>query len=180
MKPISQYSLAYEKASIIFNIAAILSSLGVSQTRLAGNAEGLKRAYTAFRQSAGMFGYINDNFLHAPSTDMSRDVVKCLVGIMMAQASEVFWEKTVEEKKGNTLISKLASQTAFAYTGLIEDVKEFVKKGVFEHLWMVLIQVSCLFSLLGLLGSPSWVLFSIILTSPLRDSNRQKQSTSLL
>lgn len=140
-KAISQSSLAYEKASIIFNIAATLSSLASSQPRMPGNADGLKRAYTALRQAAGMLSYINENFLHAPSTDMSKDVVKCLVGIILAQASEVFLEKSVEEKKGHGLISKLASQTAAAYTGLVEDTRENVTKGIFERSWSYLIQV---------------------------------------
>ncbi|SJX60561.1 related to BRO1-cytoplasmic class E vacuolar protein sorting (VPS) factor [Sporisorium reilianum f. sp. reilianum] len=140
-KAISQSSLAYEKASIIFNIAATLTSLASSQPRMSGNADGLKRAYTALRQAAGMLSYINENFLHAPSTDMSKDVVKCLVGIALAQASEVFLEKTIEEKKGAGLISKLASQTAAAYTGLVEDSRENVTKGVFERSWTYLIQV---------------------------------------
>ncbi|SNX81845.1 probable Vacuolar protein-sorting protein BRO1 [Melanopsichium pennsylvanicum] len=140
-KAISQSSLAYEKASIIFNIAATLSSLASSQPRMSGNADGLKRAYTALRQAAGMLSYINENFLHAPSTDMSKDVVKCLVGITLAQASEVFLEKTIEEKKGHGLISKLASQTAAAYTAIVEDSRENVTKGVFERSWTYLIQV---------------------------------------
>lgn len=140
-KTISQSSLAYEKASIIFNIAATLSSLASSQPRMPGNADGLKRAYAALRQAAGMLSYINENFLHAPSTDMSKDVVKCLVGITLAQASEVFLEKTIEEKKGAGLISKLASQTAAAYTGLVDDSRENVTKGIFERSWAYLIQV---------------------------------------
>ncbi|EPQ26261.1 uncharacterized protein PFL1_06196 [Pseudozyma flocculosa PF-1] len=140
-KTISQSSLAYEKASIIFNIAATLSSLASSQPRLAGNPEGLKRAYSALRQAAGMLTYINENFLHAPSTDMSKDVVKALVGLMLAQASEVFLEKSIEEKKSHGLVAKLASHTASAYNQLVEDAKEFVTKGYFERSWSHLIQV---------------------------------------
>ena len=139
-KPISQSSLAYEKASVIFNIAATLSSLAASQPRLSGNPDGVKRAYAALRQSAGMLSYINENFLHAPSTDMSKDVVKCLVALMLAQASEVFLEKSIEEKKNNGLVSKLASQTAAAYTSLVDETKEFVTKGVFDRSWLNLIQ----------------------------------------
>ncbi|KAN0063564.1 bck1-like resistance to osmotic shock [Thecaphora frezii] len=139
-KSISQSSLAYEKASIIFNIAATLSSLAASQPRLAGNPDGLKRAYASLRQAAGMLSYINENFLHAPSTDMSKDVVKTLVGILLAQASEVFLEKTIEEKKNSGLVAKLSSHTASAYAGLVEDSKEFVAKGYFDRSWTYLIQ----------------------------------------
>ncbi len=90
-----------------------------------------------------MLTYINENFLHAPSTDMSKDVVKYLVDIMLAQATEVFLEKIINEKKGNVLISKVASQTAFLYAGLTEEVKEFYGKGIIDRNWVNLVQVSC-------------------------------------
>ncbi|KAL9935822.1 hypothetical protein V8E36_005399 [Tilletia maclaganii] len=140
-KPISQFSIAYEKASVIFNIASTLSSFAASQGRHAGNADGLKRAYTSFRQAAGMFAYINENFLHAPSTDMSRDIVKALVDLMLAQASEVFLEKSVEERKGNGLVAKIASHTASMYATLSEEMKEWVNKSVFDRLWLMMVQV---------------------------------------
>ncbi|KAK0557259.1 bck1-like resistance to osmotic shock [Tilletia horrida] len=140
-KPISQFSIAYEKASVIFNIASTLSSFGATQGRHAGNPDGLKRAYTSFRQAAGMFSYINENFLHAPSTDMSRDIIKALVDLMLAQASEVFLEKSVEERKANGLVAKIASYTANMYTTLGEEMKEWVNKSVFDRLWLMMIQV---------------------------------------
>ncbi|KZV96000.1 BRO1-domain-containing protein [Exidia glandulosa HHB12029] len=135
----TQNSIAFEKASIIFQIAATHSSIASSQNR--SDPEGLKRAYYYFRTTAGMLTYINDNFLHAPSTDLSREVVKFLVTIMLAQAHEVLFEKSVDEKKGNALISKIAAQTAFLCTTLTEDVKEFMGKGIFDRNWITLIQI---------------------------------------
>lgn len=135
----TQNSIAFEKASIIFQIAATHSSIASSQNR--SDPEGLKRAYYYFRTTAGMLTYINDNFLHAPSTDLSREVVKFLVTIMLAQAHEVLFEKSVEEKKGNALVSKIAAHTSSLCTQLTEDVKEFMGKGIFDRNWVTLIQV---------------------------------------
>lgn len=135
----TQTSLAYEKASIIFQIAATHSSIAASQNR--GDPEGLKRAFHYFRTSAGMLTYINDNFLHAPSTDLSREVIKFLVGIVLAQATEVFYEKCVDEKKGSGLVAKIANQTASMYSGLCDEVKEFMGKGIFDRNWVTIIQV---------------------------------------
>ncbi|GAA5999279.1 Bro1p [Rhodotorula paludigena] len=136
---ISQQSLAYEKASVIFNIGATLSSLAASSPRSA--PEGLKRAFHSFRSAAGMYVYINDNFLHAPSTDLSKDVVKLLVGLMTAQATEVFIENMGPvTAKGSGLRSKLCMQVALAYAALVEDAKEWVTKGVFLREWSLLIQ----------------------------------------
>ena len=88
-----------------------------------------------------MLTYINDNFLHAPSTDLSREVVKFLVAIMLAQATEVFFEKCVDEKKASALVAKIASQAASLYTSLSEEVKEFMGKGIFDRNWVTIIQV---------------------------------------
>lgn len=139
-KEISQLSLAYEKASVIFNIAATLSSLAAQQNRT--STEGIRRAFHNFRCAAGMFTYINDNFLHAPSTDLSREVVKVLVQLMIAQATEVFVERMTEEKEKKPfgLRARVSTQAAFLYGSVIEDVKDLVNKGIFERSWTWLIQ----------------------------------------
>lgn len=92
-----------------------------------------------------MLTYINENFLHAPSTDLSKEVIKFLVAIMLAQATEVFLEKLIIEKGGNSamhgFVSKVASQATTLYTNLTEDVKEFMGKGIFDRNWVSLLQV---------------------------------------
>ncbi|KAF8452576.1 BRO1-domain-containing protein [Boletus edulis BED1] len=138
-----QTSIAYEKASVLFQIAATHSAIAASQNR--SNPEGLRLAFHYFRSCAGMLSYINDNFLHAPSTDLSREVIKFLVGIVLAQATEVFLEKCTDEKKANSLIAKIASQAAFMYTSLSEEAKDFMGKGIFDRNWVTLIQIKSKF-----------------------------------
>lgn len=134
-----QTSIAYEKASILFQIAATHSAIAASQNR--SDPEGLKLAFHYFRACAGMLTYINENFLHAPSTDLSREVIKFLVGVILAQATEVFLEKCIDEKKANALVAKIASQAASMYSSLAEEVKDFMGKGIFDRNWVTLIQV---------------------------------------
>ena len=138
-KPTSQYSLAFEKASVIFNISAVLSCHAAHQMR--HEDIGLKTAYHSFQASAGMFTYINENFLHAPSTDLSRDTVKTLIAITLAQAQEVFLEKQIADRKKDGLLAKLASQAAYLYTQAAEGVQENVTKAVFEKVWLLVVQV---------------------------------------
>ena len=139
-KATSQYSLAYEKASIIFNISAVLSCHAAHQNR--HEDVGLKTSYHSFQASAGMFTYINENFLHAPSTDLSRETVKTLIAIMLAQAQEVFLEKQIADGKKVGLLAKLASQAAFLYTQATEGAQENVTNAVFEKVWLLVCQVS--------------------------------------
>lgn len=138
-KPTAQYSLAYEKASIIFNISAVLSCHAAFQNR--NEDVGLKTAYHSFQASAGMFTYINENFLHAPSTDLSRETVKTLIAVMLAQAQETFLEKTIADGKKVGLLAKLASQAAFLYTQATEGASENVNKAIFEKVWLLVCQV---------------------------------------
>ncbi|TFK25431.1 BRO1-domain-containing protein [Coprinopsis marcescibilis] len=138
-KLITQTSIAYEKASILFQIAATHSAIAASQSR--SDPEGLKRAFYYSKTCAGMLTYINENFLHAPSTDLSREVVKFLVNVILAQATEVFFEKCIDEKKASGLVSKIASQAASMYTTLSEEVKEFMGKGIFDRNWVTLVGI---------------------------------------
>jgi hypothetical protein len=138
-KPTAQYSLAYEKASIIFNISAVLSCHAAFQNR--SEDSGLKTAYHSFQASAGMFTYINENFLHAPSTDLSRDTVKTLIAIMLAQGQEVFLEKQIADEKKVGLLAKLASQAGYLYAQAAEGVQENVNKAIFEKVWLLVTQV---------------------------------------
>jgi hypothetical protein len=135
----TQTSLAFEKASIIHLLASVLSSLAASQSR--ADPEGLKRAYFNSRAAAGMLTYINENFLHAPSTDLSRDVVHLLINLQVAQATEVFMEKLVEEKKAASLVARTANQVATMYNGLVDEMREFQGKGVFDRHWMTVLQI---------------------------------------
>ncbi|KAG8923815.1 bck1-like resistance to osmotic shock [Tulasnella sp. 408] len=135
----TQSSLAFEKASIIFQIASTHSSIAISQNR--SNPEALKRAFYYFRTAAGMLKYIKDDFLHAPSTDLSNEVVKFLINIMLAQATEVFFEKLIDEKKAPAMVSKVATQAAYLYTGLTEEVKDFMGRGIFDRNWVTLLQI---------------------------------------
>ncbi|KUI68208.1 Vacuolar protein-sorting protein BRO1 [Cytospora mali] len=138
-KPTSQYSLAFEKASIIFNISAVLSCHAANQLR--SEESGLKTAYHSFQASAGMFTYINENFLHAPSIDLSRDTVKTLISITLAQAQEVFLEKQVADQKKVGLLAKLASQAGTLYSQALEGVQENVTKAIFEKVWLLMAQI---------------------------------------
>ncbi|RSH81673.1 bck1-like resistance to osmotic shock [Apiotrichum porosum] len=134
----TQTSLAFEKASIIHLLSSVLSSLASSQSR--ADPEGLKRSYFNSRATAGMLTYINENFLHAPSTDLSRDVVHLLINLSLAQATEVFMEKLVEEHKAPGLVARTANQVAGMYGGLVDEMREFQGKGVFDRNWMYVLQ----------------------------------------
>ncbi|KAG6853664.1 hypothetical protein C0991_002462 [Blastosporella zonata] len=57
------------------------------------------------------------------------------------KATEVFFEKCIDEKKGSALVAKIAAQAGTMYTSLAEEVKEFMGKGIFDRNWVILIQI---------------------------------------
>lgn len=179
-KATSQYSLAFEKAAIIFNISAVLSCHAAYQSR--ADDTGLKTAYHSFQASAGMFTYINDNFLHAPSTDLSRDTVKALIAIMLAQAQEVFLDKQVADGKKPGFLAKLASQAAHLYSQASDGVQDNVAKGTFEKVWSTLVQTkaSHLSSMAGYFQAITDAEGGIHGTAVARLQLAEKQSTAAL
>lgn len=88
-----------------------------------------------------MFTYINENFLHAPSVDLSRETVKTLIQVMLAQGQEVFLEKQIADSKKVGLLAKLASQAGYLYSQAVEGVQENVNKAIFEKVWLLVTQV---------------------------------------
>ncbi|KNE56899.1 hypothetical protein AMAG_02670 [Allomyces macrogynus ATCC 38327] len=95
--PTAQSSLAYEKASVIFNLAAALSRWAAAPA--AGQQRDTKQAYHSLQVAAGIFQFINDNFLHAPTRDLGRDCIRVLSDLMVAQAQELLVEKTLADLK---------------------------------------------------------------------------------
>lgn len=88
-----------------------------------------------------MFTYINENFLHAPSTDLSRDTVKTMISIMLAQGQEVFLQKQIADDKKVGLLAKLASQASYLYCQASEGIQENVQRGILDKLWGQVAQV---------------------------------------
>ena len=121
-------------------MAAVLSCAAANQNG-ASDESALKSAYHSFQASAGMFTYINENFLHAPSIDLSRETVKTLISVTLAQAQEIFLEKQVADQKKVGLLAKLAAQAGYFYTQAVEGVQENVQKSIFERVWLLVVQV---------------------------------------
>ncbi len=88
-----------------------------------------------------MFTYINDNFLHAPSFDLSRETVKALIHVMLAQAQEIFIEKQTADNTKIALRAKLAAQAGYLYSQALEGVQENVTRALFEKVWLTMVTV---------------------------------------
>lgn len=120
----NQHALPFEKANVLFNLGAALSKRAVirhheSKKEESGD-DAIKELIQLFQQLAGIYQFLSENFLHAPSYDLSQATVTFLKKLMLAQSMEVFVGKVISgdlEQKKNSLIAKLCSATAAHYEG---------------------------------------------------------------
>lgn len=110
----SQSSVAFEKANILFLMAASYCNLQDSN----GEARNCQVAASIFR-------YIGENFLHAPLVDISKPALLFLSTLMLAQAQECVVTKAQAGGKSRATIIRLtASLVAYyaeAYSRILQD-----------------------------------------------------------
>lgn len=110
---VKQHSVAFEKASVLFNLASLLSYLASKSY-----PDDLKQSYANFQKSAGVFDFIQKNFMHAPSKDMKVDSIAAFVKLMLAQAQEAFLLKYLNSglKLKSSLCARLAQSASNFYS----------------------------------------------------------------
>lgn len=126
-------TLTYEKLCVLFNIAALQSS--VASTQSLDSDESLKLAAKLFQQSAGIYNYLKGNVMLAiqqePTPDMSPDTLAALSALMLAQAQEIFVHKAIHDSMKDLVIAKLASQAEELYA----DALKLFQKEIFRSFW---------------------------------------------
>lgn len=83
--PSCQRTVAFEKASVLFNAGALYTQLAAKHDRL--TARGLDQAVDAFLRAAGTFRYIYENFTNAPSMDLGPNMLEMLVQLMLVSTN---------------------------------------------------------------------------------------------
>ncbi|KAJ8072525.1 pH-response regulator protein palA/rim20 [Marasmius tenuissimus] len=92
--PVTLRNLVFERAAVIFNLAALYSQLARDEDRASG--DGLKRAVSFYQG---------------------------LEWLMLAQAQECFWQKAKLDNYKNSLISKLAASTSALYQHAFDAIQ---------------------------------------------------------
>ena len=101
---IKQSSLAFEKANVAFNFAAIASRKAAN---LKATPENLPQMVKCFQQSASLFKWISENFLHPPLSDLQQSSLKFLTELMLTQTQECYLIKASLDQKSPSILSKL-------------------------------------------------------------------------
>ncbi|XP_016040630.1 rhophilin-1 [Erinaceus europaeus] len=126
--PAQQRALAFEKASVLFNIGALHTQIGARQNRSC--PEGARLTVEAFQQAAGVFSLLRENFSHAPSPDMSPEWLSMLKQLMTAQAQECVFE-------GLSLLGPPAPHDCLAHLHLAQEAAQVATEYKLVHQTMV-------------------------------------------
>ncbi|KAI4487732.1 hypothetical protein M0802_011878 [Mischocyttarus mexicanus] len=126
-------TLAYEKVCVLFNIAALQSSVAATQSL--ESDEGLKLAAKLFQLSAAIFNHLKGTVMIAiqqePTPDISPETLGALSSLMLAQAQEIFVHKAIHDSMKEVIIAKLAAQAEELYA----DALKLFQKEIFRTFW---------------------------------------------
>ena len=132
-------SLVYEKACVLFNIAALSTQLAGAQEQ--EQEEGLKRATQLLQSAAGVFSAMTiplpaTSTEQKPTKDLSPACLEALASLCLAQAQDCVLQKALRDQKKPVVVAKLASHAKKLYleTGLALGVEEV--KGMWESHWV--------------------------------------------
>ncbi|RKO97392.1 hypothetical protein CAUPRSCDRAFT_10935, partial [Caulochytrium protostelioides] len=109
--------LQYEKAAVLYNIAAVYSRMGCNQNLQ--SKEGLKQAAALFQKAAGMIQYIHTalvpRFSEAVESDMSESALEAQNALLLGQATQCFFERAMTDAISSAVMSMVAAQVADYY-----------------------------------------------------------------
>ncbi|CAA7266857.1 unnamed protein product [Cyclocybe aegerita] len=129
--PITLSNLVFERACVLFNLAALYSQLAAAEDR--SKSDGITRAGTNFRRAAGVLSYLHSSVLpkliYSPDdeerpTDLSSDFIKAIEWLMLAQAQECSWQLAKLNQYRNSLIAKIAAGTSYFYRTAVNAVRD--------------------------------------------------------
>uniref|UniRef100_A0AAR2IWX5 Rhophilin, Rho GTPase binding protein 1 n=1 Tax=Pygocentrus nattereri TaxID=42514 RepID=A0AAR2IWX5_PYGNA len=142
--PSFQRALAFEKGSVLFNIGALYTQIGARQDR--STMPGIHNAIDAFQRAAGAFLYLQENFSHAPSLDMSSPALSMLVRLMVAQVQECVCERITLTMEEDDLMSNLkaaqeAARVSDVYSLVLQAMSVPLLKDYVPFSWISVVQV---------------------------------------
>ncbi|KAI0154389.1 pH-response regulator protein palA/RIM20 [Xylariaceae sp. FL1272] len=137
-RPIVHNNLQFERANVVFNLAALYSQLATASNR--ANTEGLKTAASYFSQAAGVLAYLKNDIIPdlrtTPPDDMDSHALESLIQLLLAQSQECFWHKAVMDGYKDASIAKLAAKVSDFYDLASEAAmqSEAISSGWIHHM----------------------------------------------
>lgn len=128
----------YEKACVMFNIAALQTQVAAAQR--GDTDDELKLAAKLFQQAAGILSYLKDYVLSMvqqdPTADLMPDTLAALSALCLAQAQEAIYLKAAKDQMKAGIVAKIASQAAELYAEAARQLGRDMLRSLWERDWM--------------------------------------------
>ncbi|CAG0921465.1 unnamed protein product [Notodromas monacha] len=148
-KSLTISSLTFEKACVLFNMAALQSQIASVQNF--DHDESLKLAAKLFQQnrvksfgfSSGVLGHLKGIVLSCvnqePTPDLNPETLHALSALMLAQAQEVFVVKAIRDKMKDATVAKLSAQCSELYTEASRLMSAERLKQLWDREWLPIV-----------------------------------------
>ncbi|XP_024083246.1 programmed cell death 6-interacting protein [Cimex lectularius] len=134
-------SLSYEKVCVLYNIAALQSSIAASQSL--ESDEGLKLAAKLFQQASGILSHLKNSVIAAiqvdPTSDLNPETLAALSSLLLAQAQEVFVMKAIHDSMKEAVVAKLCAQCTEFYADTMVLLQKDGVRNIVEKDWIPLV-----------------------------------------
>jgi programmed cell death 6-interacting protein len=132
-------NLLYEKACVLFNIAALSTQVGAAQNL--SEEDGMKKAVKMFQLAAGIFSAVStpppsSSSEQKPTPDLSPESAAALASLCLAQAQEVVLQKAMADNKKDNIIAKLARHADTLYMETTNLMQKEAVKSLWEKSWV--------------------------------------------
>ncbi|KAG7842163.1 hypothetical protein KL942_000901 [Ogataea angusta] len=136
--PFTYRSITYERANVLYQIAAAYSLLALNVDDK-HSLDGIKQSCIYFQHSAGYFELLRTQIIPQLTNvplELRSEVLETLQLLMLAQAQEKFWFFALKSDLKHTVISKLSAQVSQFYADSLVLAKKTVcfKKDWIEHI----------------------------------------------
>lgn len=125
-------NIKYEQASILYNIAALHSKLGIEEERT--DPESMKIACTYFQCAAWAFGEIKNQYAYVLKGDLSAELMIFMQQICFAQAQECILEKSLADNRKAAIIAKVTAQVISFYNAGLSALFSQTEEGTMQDL----------------------------------------------
>ncbi|CAK0747325.1 hypothetical protein CVIRNUC_001757 [Coccomyxa viridis] len=136
-KKTEQCSIHFEKAAVLFNLAAVLTQQALNADR--ATDAGRKEAARFFQEAAGVFAELRDVVslrVEAPRpVDISPECANMLERLCLAQAQELTFEKFRADGKNPGILARLTRQVSAFYDEVLRCLSVFPLNQHFDRSW---------------------------------------------
>lgn len=137
-------SLAYEKACVLFNIAALQSAIAASQGTY--RDDGFKLATKLLQQSAGIFAHLKSTtsvvVQQEFTFDLNSKTLGLLSNLMLAQAQEIFVLKAIKHHMKESTVAQLATSCKDSYDQVLRDLQKDAFRSIWDKNWIATVIIN--------------------------------------